>query len=120
MISDERSRPFATGFVSAGSGLEPKATTGHDGFQLQTTAQAVADKVHLNVAFKLSNILNVRTRQFRSESGEYQLQIPEQQESVFQSNVILNDGHTLVLVPLERDSQGLLTLLLITPRILGE
>ena len=120
MISDERSRPFATGFVSAGSGLEPKATTGHDGFQLQTTAQAVADKVHLNVAFKLSNILNVRTRKFRSESGEYQLQIPEQQESVFQSNVILNDGHTLVLVPLERDSQGLLTLLLITPRILGE
>ncbi len=120
MISDERSRPFATGFVSAGSGLEPKATTGHDGFQLQTTAQAVADKVHLNVAFKLSNILNVRTRKFRSESGEFQIQVPEQQESVFQSNVILDDGHTLVLVPLERNGQGLLTLLLITPRIIHE
>ena len=120
MISDERSRPFVTGFVSSNSGLEPKTTTGHDGFQLQVTGQAVADKVHLNVAFRLSNILNVRTRKFRSESREFQLQVPEQQESVFQSNVILDDGHTLVLVPLERDSQGLLTMLIITPRILGE
>jgi type II secretory pathway component GspD/PulD (secretin) len=120
MVSDERSRPFVTGFLSSNSGLEPKITTVQDGFQLQATGQAITDKVHLNVAFMISNILNVRTRKFRSESGEFQLQVPEQQESVFHTRVILNDGHTLVMVPLERDSQGLLTLLLITPRIIGE
>ena len=83
-------------------------------------AQAVSDTVHLNVACKISSVLDVRTRKFRSETGEFQLQIPEQQESVFQSNVVLDDGHTLVLVPLERNSQGLLTLLLITPRIIHQ
>ncbi|MFZ4683948.1 MAG: hypothetical protein ACOYMS_15690, partial [Terrimicrobiaceae bacterium] len=120
MISDERSRPFVTGFRSTHPGLEPEITTWQDGIQLRMTAHAISDKVHLNVAGRFSNILNVRTRTFRYESGEFQLQIPEQQESVFQSTTILNDGDTLVLVPLERNSQGLLTLLLITPRIIKQ
>ena len=113
-------RPFVTGFLTTHSGLEPKIVTCQDGIQFQTMAQAVSDTFYLNVACKISSILDVRTRKFRSETGEFQLQVPEHQESVFQSTVILNDGHTLVLVPLERDPQGLLTLLLITPRIIRE
>ncbi len=116
----KKSRPFVTGFLTTHSGLEPKIVTCQDGIQFQAMAQAVSDTVHLNVACKISSILDVRTRKYRSESGEFQIQIPEQQESVFQSNVVLDDGHTLVLVPLERNSQGLLTLLLITPRIIHQ
>ncbi len=119
-VSVRKNRPFVTGFLSTHSGLEPKIVTCLDGIQFQAMAQAVSDTVHLNVACKISSILDVRTRKFRSETGEFQLQIPEQQESVFQSTVILNDGHTLVLVPLERNPQGLLTLVLITPRIIRE
>ena len=115
-----KNRPFVTGFLTTHSGLEPKIVTCQDGIQFQAMAQAVSDTVHLNVACKISSVLDVRTRKFRSETGEFQLQIPEQQESVFQSNVVLDDGHTLVLVPLERNSQGLLTLLLITPRIIHQ
>jgi hypothetical protein len=100
--------------------LEPKITNCHDGFQIQTMAHAVSDKAHLSISCKISNILNVRTRKFRSESREFQLQVPELQESAFQSTVILNDGDSLVLVPLERKSQGMLTLLMITPRILRQ
>ena len=120
MVSDEISRPFATGFLSSISGLEPKTSTCHDGFQIQATAHAVSGKVHLSVACRLSNILNVRTRKFRSESGELQIQVPELQESVFESTVLLKDGESLVLVPLERNSQGLLRLLMITPRIIRQ
>lgn len=117
-ISTESIRPFATGFLTSHSGtLEPHISTFQDGMRVHTFAYVDSGKIHLSVGCQISQILDVQVRKLQSESKEMNIQIPKVHETILESAAELNEGESLILVPLQRSERGDLTIFLITPRI---
>jgi len=118
-VTDGRIRPFATGFFTTESGsLESQVSTLDEGFRISVFAFVESEKTHLRVSCRLPEIVDVQTRKLQMESKELNIQVPQLRETTIESTAVLDCDETLILVPLERDRLGNLTLLLITPRII--
>jgi hypothetical protein len=117
-VIDERQRPFVTSFARNKLGnLEPSVSTIRDGFSVQILAYSLQqNQILIDVSFKLSQILDVKTRTLNWQSKPIQIQVPVVSDRLIEVHAELASQDTLVIAPLERDSQGRLNLLLITPR----
>ena len=119
-VSDQRQRPFVTGFKSGEDGFDPIVTTVKEGAAFKLFAFAEEDKVFLHTSFRVSEISDVQVRSLRTDSQVTRLQVPHLQELFVHANAEMASEETLLIVPLQRDAQGQLTFFLITPRIIEE
>ena len=113
------SRPFVTGFLgSSFSRFTPQITAAQGGFSVEFIGFVESEQVHLHAICILSEILDTHVRKLKSQSHEMQIQIPQVRETFVDSTAVLDVDQTLLLIPLRRDPQGNLSLLLITTQIL--
>lgn len=114
-VRDERSRPFVTGMRTELT-TKPRKEAWSEGLRLGCFAYTESGNVHLRIRCEISSIADLGTRKFQMDT-DTDIQIPQLHSTVLETTAIVNDGATVMMVPLERDHQGLLTVILVTPRI---
>ncbi len=121
MIAMGTERPFVTGFETLpDGGIKPQVTICQEGLNLQLDAVYSDDASTCQLACRVqqTEIRDVEVMTVRSGDQERSVQIPRIDDTVILVQNRMAAGKTLLVVPLQRDSQRQLTMTLITPRLL--
>ncbi|WP_373650196.1 M56 family metallopeptidase [Schlesneria sp. DSM 10557] len=114
-VRNEQVRSFATGMKTQ-NGTKSRNEAWREGECIQCFAYTEGGKIHLRIRYEISSINDVRIRKFR-QGTDSTLEIPQRHATVLETTAIMEDGNTLIMIPLERNPDGNMSVVLITPRI---
>ncbi len=121
IIHDGSTRPFVTAVETHGDGtFSPGITMTQEGSKLNMRSLIDEDgrSSNLHLHWLQSELTDVELIETRSGERSVTLQIPHVSQIALRTSARIPAGHSLLVVPLQRNPQGHLMMCLVTPRVL--
>jgi len=117
-LLDGVQRPFVTGLLTRERGLEPQISVIAEGAQIQVRTQLAADgqATQWFLQYQESSIDNVEVLETTTAGESHNVHIPHVTRAVVATTGAIPNGHSLLVAPLRRDSQGQLHLCVVRPQ----